>query len=301
MSMNNNFRIGFFIVLMAIVVLFNRCQKDTVTAPPTVTNIQFLGHKGSGASLFNPSIIENTLPAVKKGLATLTGVEVDLQMSLDGTIWLFHDLNLARTSCKTMAGKTIILSNDADISKINICSTEAQDRIYTLSELISYWNQTATTSYLSMHIKLDFPLDTINKAVIGGEAIYLAKFADNLAKIIPSVKSPGKIMLEVYDATFCKRIHQLIPGMKVCLLKAVSFPRQVTDAIDSGYDGVSGFFDEAALSEAEVTRAQKSGLIVQLWTPNTKIELTKALNMHPDFIQTDNMNALTDLNVTVKR
>ncbi len=287
-------------VLIGIVALFNRCKKDTVSTPPTETTIQFMGHKGSGGSLVNPSIIENTLPAVKKGLATLTGVEVDVQMSLDGTIWLFHDLDLGRTSCKTMAGKTIILSNDADISRINICSTQAQDRIYKLSELISYWNQTAIPSYLSLHIKLDFPLDSINKAVIGGEAIYLAKFADNLAKIIPSVKTPGKIMIEVYDATFCKRIHQLIPGMKVCQLKAVSFPKQVTDAIDSGYDGVSAFFDEGALSETEVTRAQSNGLIVMLWTPNTKIELTKALNMHPDFIQTDNMNALTDLNVIVK-
>jgi hypothetical protein len=54
------------------------------------------------------------------------------------------------------------------------------------------------------------------------------------------------------------------------------------------------------LTIEEVTRAHNSGLFVQLWTPNTKAELTTAYNFLPDFIQTDNMDALKDLNLTAK-
>lgn len=281
-------------------ILISNCKKDAVSIPPSVTTVQFLGHKGGGNSSVNPSTVENTIPAIQKGLKTMTGIEIDLQMSLNGTIWVFHDTDLATTSCNAVALKTIILSNDTEISKFSICSTKAQDRIYKLSEVINYWNQSSTPFYISMHIKLDFPADSLNKPAIGGEALYLSKLADNLAKIIPSVAIPGKIMVEVYDATFCTKIHQLIPGIKVCLIKEVTFPKQIDNALSLGYDGVSCIFTEPTLTAAEVTRAQNSGLLVQLWTPDTKQELTTAFGFHPNFIQTNNLYALDDLNVVVK-
>lgn len=290
-------------LVLVISILFFRCQKDEETTPPTPptqTTIQFLGHKGSGSSSVNPAFVENTLPAVKKGLTTLTGVEVDLQMSLDGTIWLFHNMDLSDVSCKPMPGKTIILSRDAEISAINICSSQSQDRIYKLSELIAYREQVSNPFYISLHIKLDFPTDSLDKPVIGGETMYLEKFANSLAKILPGVKSPEKIIIEVYDATFCKRVHLLIPGIKVCQIKYVPFPTQVDHALLSGYDGVSSTFDDTSITEAEVSRAQKSGLMVQLWTPFTKEELTTSMKLHPNIIQTDNLNALSILNVVVK-
>ncbi|MEI7828848.1 MAG: glycerophosphodiester phosphodiesterase [Prolixibacteraceae bacterium] len=281
--------------------LFISCQKTTTPAsPPTTTTVKFLGHKASGSSSIDPTIIENTLPAVQKGLKTLNGVELDLQMSLDGTIWILHDLNLATLTCNSVLPRMIILSRDAEISKITLCTSKAQDKICKLSEVINYWNQAATPFYISLHMKLDYPVDSMNKPAIGGEAAYLSKFAESLAKILPSVKDPGKIICEVYDATFCKKIHQLIPGLVVCLIKEVSFPQQINDALVLGYDGVSCMFTEPTLTEAEVTRAQKSGLIVQLWTPDSQQELTASLNLHPNFIETDNLNSISDLNVIVK-
>ncbi len=300
MTKNSFLLLNRIFLVLAIFVLCYSCQKDTVTSPPTATSVQFLGHKGSGNSSLNPAFVENTLTGIQKGLTTLSGVEVDLQMSLDGTIWLYHNMDLSNSSCKAISGKTIILSRDNEISALNICTSRTQDRIYKLTELLTIWNQSSNPYYISLHIKLDYPVDSLNKPVIGGEAMYLAKFADNLAKVLPSVKSPGKIIVEVYDDTFCKRVHQLIPGIKVCMQKEVSFPKQIDDALALGYDGVSCIFNETTLTEAEVTRAQKNGLIVELWTPNSKEELTKSIQLHPNTIQTDNLNALSDLNVTVK-
>ena len=300
--MSNKFiiRFGLFLIPFVFIILISNCKKDSVSISPTVTTVQFLGHKGGGNSTVNPSTVENTIPAIQNGLKTMTGIEVDLQMSLDGTIWVFHDPDIATTSCNAIAHKTIILSTDTEIAKFNICSAKAQDRVYKLSEIINYWNQASTPFYLSLHIKLDFPADSMNKQAIGGEALYLSKFADNLAKIIPSVAVPGKIMLEVYDATFCNKIHKIISGIKVCLIKEVTFPKQIDDAISLGYDGVSCIFSEPTLTAAEVIRAQSNGLIIQLWTPDTKQELTTAFDFHPNFIQTNNLNAMSLLNVTVK-
>ena len=296
------FRFGILFSGLLILLTTSRCKKDPVTVPsitPTETDVRFLGHKGGGNSDINPNHIEQTILSIQDGLKTMNGIEVDLQMSLDGTIWMYHDMDLNRWSCKTNDHHTIVLMKDADIEKAQICSGSNQDRIYKLEELINLWKNSASGFFISMEVKLDFPSDTINNQLIGGEAAYLSKFAGRMYIIFSEVKFQNQLLLEVYDATFCTKIHSLIPEIKVCLIKSVSFPQQINDALALGYDGVSCIFDEPTLSAAEVQRARDNGLIVQLWTPDTKDELTKAFNYHPNYIQTDNLDAISLLNLKV--
>lgn len=285
--------------VLILSLIFTRCSKDQVVVLPTETDVHFLGHRGGGNVDYNTKYVENTISSIQDGLKTMNGVEVDLQMSLDGTIWMFHDPDLSRTACQTNFRRSIVLMKDVDIAKQKLCIGKNQDRIYKLEELANLWKSNAAGFYLSMEVKLDFPADTMNNKLIGGEAAYLSRFADRLAALFPEVKFPGKLMIEVYDARFCTKMHALVPGIQVCLLKEVSFQQQINDAIALGYDGVSCIFDEPGLTAAEVQRARDRGLIVQLWTPNSKAELTKALGYHPHFIQTDNLDAINLLNLKV--
>lgn len=293
-------KFALLVVGIFFTLTLTQCTKDPITIPPTETDVHFLGHKGAGNNDSNPTFVENTIPAIQEGLKTMNGVEVDLQMSLDGTIWMYHDPNLSRYSCAANFNHCILLMTDAEIAKVQICNGSKHDRIYKLDELINLWNASATGFVISMEIKLDFPADTMNSPLIGGEVAYLSKFANQMAKLFPTIKFPNQLLIEVYDAKFCTRIHTLIPEIKICLLKSVSFPQQINDAIALGYDGVSCIFDEPTLNALEVKRAQDNGLIVQLWTPDSKDELTKTFNFHPNFIQTDNLDAISLLNLKVK-
>jgi len=289
-------------VLLAVILLLlvtTQCRKDPVTVPLTETNVHFLGHKGGGNVDYNSKHIESTVLSIQDGLKTMNGVEVDLQMSLDGTIWMYHDGDLGRSSCKTNYHHCIVLMKDVDIAKAQVCVGGNQDGIYKLEELTNLWKNSTSGFFISMEVKLDFPADTINSPLIGGEAAYLSKFAIGMAKIFPDVKFKNQLMIEVYDATFCTKIHATIPDIKVCLLKDVTFPQQINDAYTLGYDGVSCIFDDPTLTADQVKIAQDKGLIVQLWTPDTPAELTKAFNDHPNFIQTDNLDAISILNVKV--
>jgi glycerophosphoryl diester phosphodiesterase len=285
---------GIFLLLIT-----SRCKKDTVTTPPTETNVHFLGHKGGGNVDYNSKHVESTMLSIQDGLKTMNGVEVDLQMSLDGTIWMYHDSDLGRSSCKSNYHRCIILMKDVDIAKAQVCIGGNQDGIYKLDELTNLWKSSASGFFISMEVKLDFPADTINSKLIGGEAAYLSRFATSMAKIFPDVKFKNQLMMEVYDAKFCTKMHATVPDIKICLLKDVTFPQQVNDAIALGYDGVSSIFDDPTLTADQVKIAQDKGLIVQLWTPDTPAELTKAFNYHPTFIQTDNLDAISILNVKV--
>ena len=293
------FRIMVFLSGLILVLTLTQCKKMTTSGPPTETDIRFLGHKGGGDNSYNAKYIENTLPAVEEGLKTLNGVEVDLQMSLDGTIWMFHNTDIGQSSCNTSYHHSIVLLNDTEIAKIQICNGGVQDRVYRLEELVNLWNNTANGFVISMHIKTDFPADTINNPQIGGEATYLSKFATSLAKLFPTVKHQGQLFAEIYDASFCTKVHTTIPGISVFLIKSVDFTTLINDALASGYDGVSCNLFESTLSAEGVIRARDNGLVVQLWTPDNRDDLLKAFNLQPNFIQTNNLKAISLLNLKV--
>jgi len=291
----------FFAVLLFLIFV-SQCKNDsgseTLTEPEL--EVKILGHKGGGTSSFNPLHIENTLPSVQDGLKKMDGIELDVQMSLDGTLWLYHDPDVSYTSCGSAWSGTIPLLTDSEIQNVLICDGSKQSRIYKLEEVVNFWNADAVGFYMSLHIKLDFPSETLADSRIGGEAKYLAKMADSLAKVFTTYKHQNQVYLEVYDAIFCTKMHSLIPNIKVCLLKEVTFQQQIRDALNLGYDGISCIFTEPTITAAEVKRAQESGLIVQLWTPDTEAELSTAYALKPDFIQTNNLDAITYLKSTIK-
>lgn len=160
--MRDSFKKIQFVLFFAgslLLLTTTRCQKETMPDPPIETNVHFLGHKGGGNNSFNPNHIENTLLSIQDGLKTMNGVEVDAQMSLDGTIWMFHHADIGESSCNTNYHHSIPLLKDTEIQKVLICSGGKQSRIYKLEELVSLWNATPAGFYFSMHVKLDFPTD----------------------------------------------------------------------------------------------------------------------------------------------
>ena len=78
--------------ILSIILMLNTCKKinyypDKNTYP---VKTKFLAHRGCGTS----DIQENTLEAVKYGISRLNGVEIDIQLSKDRTIWLAHNVEL---------------------------------------------------------------------------------------------------------------------------------------------------------------------------------------------------------------
>ena len=296
----------YLILIIFLFFLFTSCVKNSsvtpvVTVPPQETDVQFIGHKGGGSTGYNYHYIENTLPSIINGLQTLNGAEVDLQMSLDGTIWIYHNEDISSQSCDTSFHHCILLLHDSVISKVHLCELGLTDRLYKLSELIDYWNSTSNGFYISLHVKADFTSDTINK--VGGLDTYLTNIAVSLAKVLKVVNHSGQLMTEIEalnnDNTYRNKIKSLVPGIKCCLINYSIFKNVINVALSGGYDGISCNFTDTTATTERLKIVQDSGLIVQMWTPYTKDELLSALNRHPNFIQTDNLTAIKDLNLKV--
>lgn len=85
--------LGLNIVFSALLLL--GCSKEKFA------KIVVVGHAGNGlentASLYH----DNSLESIELALSTqgCQGVEVDVQLSLDGTLWLYHDMDLSKETC----------------------------------------------------------------------------------------------------------------------------------------------------------------------------------------------------------
>lgn len=258
------------------------------------TEIQFLGHKGSGNNNYNDVFMENTLPSFKNAVITLDGIETDLQMSTDGTIWLMHDADLVH-ECDTTDTRSLINLPDSVISALVFCHKGKSDRLYKLQELIDYWNTTSKGFYMSLEVKTAFSAATFNE--VGGKPAYMDKLATALSQVLATRNHSNQVLVEVDYAPFVNKVKQNTTGLIFCLLSEDDIVPKITKALQYGYEGISCNYNDASVTAEGIKMAQDSGLIVQLWTPYYTDELISAFNRQPNFIQTDNVDAKTKLMV----
>jgi glycerophosphoryl diester phosphodiesterase len=270
-------------------------KEEYSTATQTV---KFLGHKGAGSNNYNDVNMEHSIASFVEALKVLDGVEVDMQMSLDGTIWLFHDIDINRSLCTIGAPRSILTMHDKEIAQLKLCSRTKKDRVYKLSELIDLWNTYPNGFYISMEIKEDFETETYN--AVGGRSAYLKRFAEKLAAALKVLKhAPQQFLIEEDDRIFPDAFRKYPIGreVKYYVFEYKSFDKVVADALSMGFDGVSCNFTDKTITAAKIKAAQNKGLKVQLWTPYYDSEVLKVYNMHPDFIQTDHTNVKSDLGI----
>jgi glycerophosphoryl diester phosphodiesterase len=293
-------------ILLLCILLFtlSRCVKTPIVPDGgggdgfVDTDVQFLGHKGAGSNNYNDVNMENTVPSIQQALLTMDGIECDLQMSLDGTIWLFHDEDVSTFECVPRTSRSIINMHDAEIESLELCSRTKTGRVYRLSEVRDIWNSTPNGFYISFEIKEYFSTAQYNLA--GGKTYYFNRFADVFAATMTGLTHTGKkFYIEVSQKSVCDRLktYPVANYLIICMGEYAPFAQVVADARAQGFDGVSCSFADNTITAQGIKNAQDDGLVVQIWTPDTYNELASVFNMHPTTIQTDNISIKNDLHV----
>jgi len=272
------------------------CTYSCRKAEPVETDVIFLAHKGSGSNNYNDNLLENTLPSVKNILNKLDGAELDIQMSLDGTPWIWHNDSLSGYICDSEAEDIIPEMRDADIEKIRICYKNRTDRIYKLSEVVD-WNNSGQGIYLSLDIKISFNANTFN--LYGGREGYLIKLANSLISVFEHYKYVDRTLVEIDNQMFCSilKSSSSTKAITTCFMRYQPMEDKIANAVKLDYDGISCNYTDPTVTSASIATAKKAGLKVQLWTPYYRDELRTVLAMNPDFIQTDNIHAKQALNI----
>ncbi len=121
--------------IILILLILVACKKSDYST------IEIYGHAGNGLNIQNSIYHDNSAEAIKFALETegVKGVELDVQLSLDGDLWLFHDDNL---SAETNGDGCISEKNYDELSSLNY-KTVNKEKLVRLKDLplSSYGNK----------------------------------------------------------------------------------------------------------------------------------------------------------------
>ena len=149
-----------FSTLFLIISLFFSCDKtnkgDSLLIPELkielIEDVKIIGHKGSGDPP-NHGYLQyksNSYESIKNAFELVDGSEIDLQISKDLSLWLYHDFTVMDCSNNQVNISTL---NDEEVNKISSCTYGGQ--IISLTNFIS---KLKSENYTSKTLSLDMKL-----------------------------------------------------------------------------------------------------------------------------------------------
>lgn len=104
---------NFKISILILILLFSACKKDK-----SQSNVKVIGHGATGLQMKTSFYHDNSLESINKALETegCDGIEIDVQLSSSGTLWLFHDPEL---SIETKSSGCINSKTDEELDQIH--------------------------------------------------------------------------------------------------------------------------------------------------------------------------------------
>jgi glycerophosphoryl diester phosphodiesterase len=246
---------GFSLCAVTIFISFHWLESLHTEHPAVV-----IAHRG--ASAVAP---ENTLAAVRAAVeAGADWVEIDVQESADGSVFVFHDKDFKRFRGP---GRPIWELRDADIAGIDIGSWKspefASERAPLLSEVLALCKDRS-----GVLIELKYY----------GHA---QRLEERVVALVEAAGMAGQVMVMSLNHAGVRTVRQLRPQWKVGLLSTVALG-DVT-RLDVDFLGLNARTTTRPLLRAAAGR----GLKVHVWTVNNPLDMAAQLSRGVDGLITD--------------
>lgn len=250
---------GNWIILIVILVA---CKKKA-----DFSSVEVYGHAGMGLNIQNSLYHDNSEEAVELalGIEGCDGVEVDVQLSSDGELWLYHDYDLSDntngTSCipesnseelsdlyyTTFAKEKLILLDDLssenlsnktiflDLRHLNACSGQFVSKDVLLTALLS--NDFVTDPSIEVWCVLANPAWINDFHIAGLKILFSAAGSASYTDVINSYPNLEGIVVKNSETTKedVNQLHAL--GKKVFIFEIRS-PKGIRSALKKFPDGV---------------------------------------------------------------
>lgn len=262
------------------IFLFFLCLGCIKTTNKT-SQTKILGHKGSGTlGKYNNPYFDNSIDAILYAITNFDGAEVDVQMSKDKTLWLYHDNTIK--SCDDSLINFCLLS-DYEILSYSLCNYE--NTLSTLSNLFTLLNTSdINKTFLSLDLK-----GLINPLTLKlyGKPFLFNHFIEEIIKVNSS--NNINLAVESKHVEFLTALKESSNKIETYLLEFNGLLPGINLASKNKIDGVSVHFKKIISAPFLIKTAHDKKLKIQTWTPSNPNDLNKILNFPVDYIQTDNL------------
>ncbi len=276
--MHSNNYIVKIVLLLAINLFFLSCTKEEFSINNLDGNIKVFGHGGMGiASTYPMNSHESITKCFNHGA---DGVELDVQMTKDSVLVLFHNQDLSQgTSLKgkinNLLWSEIKTGYFTEIPYANYSIISLDELFSNIDNLYNYY----------------YTLDCKQYPAEESPVQYENRYRNALIRIIEKYKLKENIYIESSSERFLTKIKQENPEYKLFIYE--SFENGLKIATDLNLYGMT--ISTASVTEDQIQLAHQHGLRVAIWNVHSQSENVKAIKKNPDIIQTDNLTHLLKL------
>jgi glycerophosphoryl diester phosphodiesterase len=235
-----------------------------------------IAHKGGGN--FDAG---NTREACMYGLERADGIEVDIQKDDDDNLWLSHTSSLP--ACGPFGESCFGSRRTNSIIQLDTCL--GNEINYTQLEWVfEHMSINYPHSFLSLDVKPWKPCELANINV-GHE---MNTMAEEIIRLATAYQIEDRVMVESESGDFLYYIKIHSDKIQTYLVTLGDLELGLSRALDAGFSGVSFQYKKnGPITKELVDLMRRKGLKIQLWTIEVADDIEEALELCPDFIQTD--------------
>lgn len=277
-------------LLWTILICFLACQKADLSNINNLRQdqIAIIGHGGLGFPSTEVNLPSNSISGIRKAIDNYLadGVEVDVQLSSDSVLFLYHDARLqSLTNCwgciyeqesSSLRNCNYDIGFDSQISN-------AQNLIELEQIILHYENRTPKPL-----IFLDLKTSP-NCANTFDISNFASLFVVALKNLFEKYNCEDWIILEAADLSFLQSLKSAVPNAKINYFAAID-TNSIAIAKANNFYGLSANFD--TVDRTAVDAAHQEGLYVTLGILIIRKDAIDIINKSPDFIYTDNIPLL---------
>lgn len=271
-----------FLLFLSIVLTACRKKDDIDTDALHNNTITIIGHGGAGFQTGRKAFPTNSLLSIHNAIDVYSaaGVEVDVQLSKDSHVIMYHDENLdGYTSCSGYI-------SDFTYNELQQCkyrqdfavSGFLDERIASLEELLIRYQYEADKPLIFLDTKY-YPYSS------GNYNDFYTILAREVINLCLQYNYQQSLIVEGHDLNFLLKIKEQIPDLQVFF--AGNFEESFDLVLQNGLDGMTLKNHEA--TKEQIAKAHSLNKKIALYLINDRKTTVEAISKSPDFIQTDNI------------
>ena len=266
------------ILFLIVVLSASSCKKEEFNITNLNGNkIGVLGHGGMGISSNYPM---NSLESILNCMhLNSDGTEIDVQMTNDGVLVAFHDETLDNLT----NGSGIL--HDVNWNEVNgLCYNSPVMSGYKVASLETIFSALAAAGKIKgKRFAIDCKIfeNSITFENIDAYCNALYQFIDDFDLV-------DNVVLEIANEIVIDKIHAERPDFRIFVFETVE--NAIEKAITNQLEGVVFSIDK--ITREQIIYAHANNVMVTLFNTQSKQRNIDAIEMNPDFIETDRLEHL---------
>lgn len=276
-----------FLILALVAICLLSCQKTTIDPINNLNGgvISVIGHGGGGFQSPLNKEPENSLSSINKAIEIYNadGVEVDVQLSKDLNVILYHDDKLETS---TNGNGFIYEYNLNELRQLKYdrdfyAKMLLDEHIITLETILKRFSQRNIKPQLHLDLRPWLFNDTIYNSTE-----FHNIYTDKIVETINKYNYQNLTYVASGDLELLIKLNQKNPHLKL-MLETDNVNWAVEIINKNNWHGIVAHNDR--ITKSEITYAHSKNVRIALFDIKIQSDIVDAVNKHPDYILTDNI------------